>query len=191
MITESQAKDVLEILLASYPTQSGKLTSNQKGAMVRAYYAGLVDLDFAALRLAVARIVKSSEFIPSIAAIRAAVVDQESGPKRGGGEAWADVLRAMSRKGAYRTPGVDFTFDDPLVMEALKLFVWRDLCTSEDLVADRAHFIRHYDGLAATTRKETQIAIGAGSTQAALPSGSTSTLADVIAALPVAKELTP
>jgi len=63
------------------------------------------------------------------------------------------VLKAISRAGRNRTPGVDFDFRDPLVLEAVRALGWVQLCDSENQVADRARFVELYDALAAKSRR--------------------------------------
>ena len=55
-------------------------------------------------------------------------------------QAWADVKRAMKQIGHKGEP----QFSHPLIGEVVELFGWVDLCQSDNLVADRAHFTEAY-----------------------------------------------
>ena len=59
------------------------------------------------------------------------------------GEAWAEVLNEMHNYGVYDKP----VFSDDLVAKAVDCIGWRNLCLSENSVADRAHFMKIYDTL--------------------------------------------
>jgi hypothetical protein len=80
---------------------------------------------------------------------------------RAGGEGWSDVLAAVSRYGYYREPA----FGDPLVARCVTALGWKNLCTSENAIADRARFIELYDRLAAQERREQQSPVLAAATE--------------------------
>lgn len=169
-MTQQQAQQVVAILGAAFASQLTRMGESDAKAWARVYAKGLEDLDFESTRSAVDRLVKTARFLPTIAEIRAAVVDVNHGSRRAGGAAWEDVRAAMSRYGAYRVPGQDFTFDDPIVAQAVKGLGWKDLCLSENSVADRARFIELYDQLARGER--TDAAASPGAVSAALPPAS-------------------
>ena len=56
-------------------------------------------------------------------------------------EAWGEVIQAIQRFGFYRSP----VFDDPLIARAVDALGWKYLCSSENVVADRAHFAKVYE----------------------------------------------
>jgi hypothetical protein len=112
----------------------------------------LADLDYAVANAAAERLIATSKWIPTIAEIREACLAITAGPKVPGGEAWGAVMRAIGRFGAYRTPGVEFNLEDPIAQRCVLSLGWRELCLSENAIADRARFIELYDQLATTTR---------------------------------------
>ena len=58
-------------------------------------------------------------------------------------EAWGIVLKEIQRVGFYRSP----TFTDPVIAKAVDCIGWQTLCSSDNQVADRAHFGKVYEGL--------------------------------------------
>jgi hypothetical protein len=102
-------------------------------ATAEVYEAMLADLPFAATQAAVARLVATSKWFPTVAEIREAVVAVERGAVRSGVEAWGDV-----------------------VTECVELTGWRGLCLGENEAADRAKFVQLYDALAARDRTDAQ-----------------------------------
>ena len=114
------------------------------------YERMLVDLDREAAHRAVARLVNTSKWLPTIAEIRAAAVELQVGARRAGAEAWGDVVETIRRSGRYRTP----EFTDPLVAECVRSLGWLSLCDSTNDTADRARFIELYDSLAERTRRD-------------------------------------
>lgn len=171
-----QLRELTTLVLAAYPTQRQKMSEPDVMGMLAAYAAGLIDLDYEPTKAAINRILRTSRFLPSIAEIREAADVVVRGDMKTGLEAWGSVLRAMGEKGAYRTPGEDFYFIDPITARVVASMNWADLCTSGNTVADRARFVDAYDRIALQERMNTRAATGMKPT---LPAAST----------PVAKRL--
>lgn len=112
----------------------------------------LGDLEYRVVDLAIRSMAHTNTWAPSIAEIRAFVVELERGPVRAGGDAWRDFLDAVSRYGSYRIP----VFSDPVVAKVVHALGWKELCLSENQVADRARFIELYDRLACDERRVQQ-----------------------------------
>jgi hypothetical protein len=58
-------------------------------------------------------------------------------------EAWGEVLRQVSSTGSYGVP----VFSDDIVKRAVECVGWREICMSENIGVERAHFMRAYDRL--------------------------------------------
>lgn len=141
-----EAKKLIAVLIAAFP---GKATD----ATVQIYERMLGDLEYVAANAAVERLLATAKFLPTIAEIREATLTVHAGEIRPGAEAWGEVLRAIARYGRNRTPGDDFQFSDPVTAECVAALKWRELCDSENQVADRARFVELYDKLAAQNRR--------------------------------------
>ena len=59
------------------------------------------------------------------------------------GEAWGIVKSTIIGIGSYGMPN----FGNELIDETVKIMGWRNLCMSENDVADRAHFMKIYDNI--------------------------------------------
>lgn len=66
-----------------------------------------------------------------------------SGVYKLSGEAWEEVLKQVTRRGYVSTP----RFEDKLIDKTIKCIGWRDICLSENISIERAHFIKAYDQL--------------------------------------------
>jgi len=127
-------------------------------------YASLIgDLDRQAVIRAIRRRVLSdpSGFMPTIGEIRQAVAAdrvQLPDPEM----AWGIVLAEIRRTGYSGTPA----FADTAIADAVKIMGWADLCSSDNQVADRAHFLRIYG---AVRDRAIQAANLAGRPDLALP----------------------
>jgi len=58
-------------------------------------------------------------------------------------EAWGKVLREVSRIGSYGQP----VFSTPEIKQSVDCVGWRDICLSQNIGVERAHFMRAYDGI--------------------------------------------
>jgi hypothetical protein len=159
-MTEPEAAKLVTMLVTAYPSMMAKLTEEQQADTRRIYRAMLVDLDYELAGKALRGLITTCKFMPTIAEIREAAMHVKFGRQRPGGDAWGDVVAAMKRYGSYRTPGVDFQFEDPLVARAVAAFGWKELCGSENAIADRARFIELYEHMLGNARTDSQIAPG-------------------------------
>lgn len=147
---ESEAQKLFNMLRCAFPGQ--RLTNET----AEVYEQFMLDLDFEATKRAIASLIgtRVEGFIPTIGAIRKAVLDITSGPQRTGAEAWQEALEQVRAVGWCGKP----TFADPLVAEALRLFgSWQEFCASpEDDAPGRARFIAHYEVLQTRARQQAQ-----------------------------------
>lgn len=152
-MTEVEAQKLVTVIATVFSSQLSRMSDTQQADTQRIYRQFMADLDYAACNAAVANLIATAKFLPTIAEIRAATFDLAHGQRRAGGDAWGDVRHAIGQYGSYRMPGRDFQFDDPVTARAVSALGWRDLCLSESQVADRARFIELYDKLAGDARQ--------------------------------------
>lgn len=145
-MTRAEAAKIVAYMVEGFPSMSSKFTE----ANAQVYETQLMDLDFEVTQKALARLLNTDKWLPSIAEIREEVANIQHGPVRAGGEAWGDVLYEIQRTGYMGTPA----FSDPLVAEIVERWGWRRLCLEGDDVSDRARFIDLYDKRAAQVRSD-------------------------------------
>lgn len=147
---KSEAKKIVATLAANYAPQLAKLGIEQVRQMAEIYADMLQDLDYLVVKAAAESLMASSEFMPTIAAIRSAALAISEGAQRPGGDAWGDVLDAVSQFGIYRQPA----FLDSVTARCVKQLGWEEICNSLNQAADRARFIELYDRLKSHERTE-------------------------------------
>jgi len=134
----SDAKAIVQQLVAAYPNAK---VSEQT---VVVYLRMLQDIPADELQTVVDQCIAQHKFIPTVAEIRDMYHTLTvSLAQPTAAEAWGQVRRAITRYGRIRVP----EFDDPLVAEAVTHMGWRELCVSENQVADRARFLQIYEQL--------------------------------------------
>jgi hypothetical protein len=134
MSNEAEIAKMIGILAAGFP--SAKITD----ATIEVYIRLLKDLPLDVLTTAIEQCVTECEFFPTIAKIRDKVLALTAPVRKDPMDAWGEVLASISRVGFYNSP----TFADPLITKAVDCLGWKYLCSSENMVADRAHFAKLY-----------------------------------------------
>lgn len=135
---ESEVAKLVAALVAAYP--NARVTERT----CQVYEAMLTDLDFGAAQMASARLIATTRFLPTIAEIRAAVVDMTLGPRRTGIEAWGDVVAEIGRL-KRAGPSAKPQFDDEDVAAVVKSLGWHQLCFGDSEASDRARFVEAYE----------------------------------------------
>lgn len=189
-MTVDESKEILRLVFGAYPTQRQRMQPDDVRAMLHVWSLALGDVPFEVVKAAIARLVCSSKWMPSIAEVRAEIGTIHHGRRRSGIDAWGDV-RAL---GTYRE---GFDGIDPVVLYACKAFgwiqtrtLWRDgqdveqwnVATGENEAADRARFAELYDKTVADERIAAQISPGAQIPQLSEPRGQRA-LGDIVVGL--------
>ena len=122
------------------------------------WFYQLQDIPFKVAEIGLNQWVSLNKWSPSIADIRemASSVAHEELPSWG--DAWQEVLRAISQYGSYR-PAEAMNSLTPLARKATERIGFINLCMSENISADRANFRMIYEQLADREKKEALLPI--------------------------------
>jgi len=135
MSNEAEIAKLVGAMSASFPN------TNVTDATVEVYISMLKDIPLDVLATSVEQCMAESEFFPTIAKLRNRALALVAPPRRDPMDAWGVVIKEIQRVGFYRSPH----FEDPLIARAVDCMGWQYLCTSENIVADRAHFAKVYE----------------------------------------------
>lgn len=143
-MTDQEFAEVMLAVTGLWPNwQANKPTY----AVADRLLAGLPYLDVCAAVDALA--IESPRFFPGPGElrVRALEVAAPEGGAPSGDEAWGEVVRERHRAGQYAGTALSdraLTFSHPAITAVVDALGWSALCTSENEVADRAHFLRLY-----------------------------------------------
>ena len=141
MATEKEIAQIIGLISAAYPNWS------PTDLTAEVYYQVLHDLDAEELKAAALQCVSENgrKFAPSVGELRGAVADLRRAYLNipSAYSAWQEVLQQITDVGSYRTP----QFTHPLIDRAVRSLGWRNICLSENSVADRARFLQFYEQL--------------------------------------------
>jgi hypothetical protein len=149
-MTGNEFKSILAVLTATY--KNFVVTDETKAKI---WYEMLGDIDYNVLKLAVQKHVAETEFPPTIASLRKAAssITNPEIEMLNAGAAWEEVKDAIRKFGMNRE--VDALNSMSLLTKsAVKAMTWRELCLSENQMADRAHFLKIFDAYKDREKKE-------------------------------------
>ena len=130
----------LRMLCAAYPN------FKPEPATFEIYYRILRDVPDQLLDAGMAKAAAESEYMPTAARIRRCAFEVRDAISRRptAYEAWGEVVAAFAAIGSYRIP----EWSHPAVEMAVRqVGGWTYLCTSENMVADRARFVECYEAI--------------------------------------------
>ena len=111
------------------------------------WYNFFKDDDYKLTLTAVELFIANSAKPPTVAGIRSKMVDiQNPVAMLTAGEAWQIVITAIARYGYYRESEA-LEDMNPLIKKATKAMGFRQLCMSENQIADRARFFQTYNSM--------------------------------------------
>lgn len=151
-MTDQEFETIALAIKAAYPNAN---VLPDKYAM-KTWYRALADLDYHVAENAVWEHISTSVFPPSIAEIREKCTARLSPMITDWGEAWEEVLQAIRKYGSYREEEAVGSLSH-LTAIAVRRMGFKNLCQSENPVADRAHFQRIYEGMVKEEKRQTQL----------------------------------
>lgn len=116
------------------------------------WYTMLADLDYPICLNAVKQLMSTNIFPPSIAEIRQKYLCIREIPEKDWGDAWKSVQKAIGSYGYMREEEAMESFDERTRI-TVKRLGWRNICHSENIVADRANFRMIYEAMQKSDRE--------------------------------------
>ncbi len=141
----SEFRRIWRALLGAYPEK------DPPEETMELYIRCLADLPAQAVEAAVLAHVATSRWFPTVAELREKAAELLPGGRLPTAtEAWAEVVKAFGAVGSYGVPA----WSHPAIATTVEAMGWRQLCLSEEGMADRAHFLRLYETYAKRVRED-------------------------------------
>lgn len=103
---------------------------------------------------AIERFMAMSKFDPTVSALRECVQDiKNPASDFTADQAWNEVMEAIRHCGTYHQES-GYALMSPMTLNIVKSMGYRELCLSENNMADRAHFIKMFEQYKSRERKE-------------------------------------
>lgn len=129
-MTDEQAMKLLAYLRAAYPRQE------LPTATIGVYADALRDVEYEQAFIAARKHIAHSPFWPAVSELLGLLVPAVDPAE----QQWGEVTKAISRWGRYRP----WKFDSPLTSMTVEAMGRDEICKSENLAVERAHFLRIY-----------------------------------------------
>ena len=120
------------------------------------WYLQLSDIPYKVASVFLQKWVSVNKWSPSIADIRAGVTDLTGGDFKEWGDAWQEVLKAISKYGSYREEEAIASLD-PTTQKVVRQLGFKNICFSEDIQIDRANFRMIYENQIERDKQAAQI----------------------------------
>jgi hypothetical protein len=153
-VEKTEALKLLALLKTAYPRFFISNDKTEVELQVGLWQELLGDIPFPVLQTAVKKLMLESPYPPVISDVRRTAIEIVHPRRVTAAEAWGEVLGAIRKYGQYR-PDAAMASLSPLTAKIVRAMGFIDLCLSENAVADRAHFLRMYEEVAARENKET------------------------------------
>lgn len=120
------------------------------------WFKMLKDVDYNVLQMAVMKLISESPFPPTISEIRKKVSEITQEEILEATDAWGELKKAIRYYGSYREEEALESLS-MATKRVVKSMNYKQLCLSDNEMADRAHFIKLYNGLIDRLKKESQL----------------------------------
>ncbi len=120
------------------------------------WFKQLQDIPYNVAELTLNKWVATNKWSPSIADIREAATDLTQGEAKEWGDAWQEVLNAISKYGSYREIEALESLDD-VTRQTVKRLGFKNICMSEEIQVDRANFRMIYENELQRQKQKAQL----------------------------------
>lgn len=138
-MTKEEFVKIADAIKTYYPSE--KILPNKQAMQL--WYWELEDLPYETAVISLRMHVSTNRFPPTIADLRKGAA-QMSGESRDWSDGWAQFREAVRRFGYYRQEEALASMDD-ITRRVVSRLGWKDLCTSENIMTDRANFRMVYE----------------------------------------------
>lgn len=145
---------VLAMALQTYYPRE-QLLPNQQA--MELWYRELCDIPYPVAEMALRKWVATNKWPPTIADIREITAGIVNGDPLTWGESWERALRAVKKYGSYNQ-GAALDSLDPLTRKCVESIGYMDLCMSENIMVERAHYQRLFEVFSKREQTTKQIA---------------------------------
>ncbi len=155
-------KEIMKLIGICSANYSNFPQEGKEEPLIQLWMNMLSDTAYEVAALAIQKHLSLSKFPPTVAEIRSLIVYINNPERITGMEAWGNVTKAIRVYGSYRETEAKASLD-PLSKSIVEMMGYRNLCMSENDMADRAHFTKAYDSHVQQDRDEELMpAIGRG-----------------------------
>ena len=117
------------------------------------------DLPYEVCNVAIQKYMLTNKFPPTVAELREIAANVVGGDPMTWGESWERALNAVRRYGSYNQAAALDSLD-PLTRKCVDSIGYMQLCMSENIMVERAHFQKIFDVFQRREQTERQMPLG-------------------------------
>lgn len=121
------------------------------------WFALLQDIPYDVCSVAIRKYMMLNKFPPTVAEIRELAATTVNGDPMSWGESWEKALNAVRRYGSYNQAAALESLD-PITRKCVESIGYMDLCMSENIMVERAHYQKIFDVFSKREQTNKQIA---------------------------------
>lgn len=142
-MTREEIVKLLAVLKANYSGALKDMTRQEAEGKINLWITMFADTDKEIMNLAIQKMIATSKYFPTVAEVRETIAEISTGYIIDGGEAWGEVIAAIRNYGQYRETKALESMSE-MTRTVVQRMGWHNLCMSEDMEIDRAHFLKIY-----------------------------------------------
>lgn len=123
------------------------------------WYALMGDLPYEVCNVAIQKYMLTNKFPPTVAEIREMCAGVVNGDPLTWGESWERALNSVRKYGSYNKQAALDSLD-PLTRKCVESIGYMQLCMSENIMVERAHFQKIFEVFSKREQTEKQMPLG-------------------------------
>ena len=143
-MTREEIVAVLALLQANYSGALKGMTRQDAEGKINIWTMMFADVDKESMNIAIKKMIATNKYFPTIAEVREALSEINSIRVIDAGEAWGEVISAIRNYG-WSNESEAMENMSETTRNVVKRMGWLNLCNSENIVTDRAHFLKIYE----------------------------------------------
>lgn len=151
-MTEQQFAMIGDAIKTLYPAH--KILPNQHAMDL--WYSMLKDLDYEAVTIALQKYASQNTFPPTVADLRGGCAEVQNGEYKSWEEGWQEVTEAIKKYG-YMREGEALHSLSAMTRKIVMRMDYQYLCSSENVMADRANFRDIYNNMVSKQKQREQL----------------------------------
>lgn len=143
-MTREEIIAVLALLKANYSGALKDMTRQDAEGKINIWTMMFADVDKESMNIAIQKIIATNKYFPTIAEVREVLAEINTIRVIDSGEAWGEVISAIRNYG-WNNECKALESMSENTRNVVKRMGWQDLCRSENIMTDRAHFLKMYE----------------------------------------------
>jgi hypothetical protein len=123
------------------------------------WYALMGDLPYEVCNVAIQKYMLTNKFPPTVAELRELAANAVNGDPLTWGESWERALNAVRKYGSYNKMEALNSLD-PLTRKCVESIGYMELCMSENIMVERAHYQKVFEVYSKREQTEKQMPLG-------------------------------